>query len=87
MIEVSSIKLTDFNFIGDGMYAAKYLHRGLSGAVQSEFDGFLFLGDELFLVCTVFGVRELMAVESFSAKFDARKHVTELYKTLMGFPL
>ncbi len=48
MIEVSSIKLTDFNFIGDGMYAAKYLHRGLSGAVQSEFDGFLFLGDELF---------------------------------------
>jgi hypothetical protein len=69
------------------MYEARYTHRGRRSAVQSEFDGFLIVGDELYLVCTVFGERELMAVESFSADFNAENHVTELYKTLMGFPL
>lgn len=39
---------------------------------------FLFIGDELYLVCAVFGERELMSVESYSAGFNAGKHVTEL---------
>ena len=85
-MSVSPIKLTEFRFIGDGMYEARYTHRGRRSAVQSEFDGFLIIGDELHLVCTVFGDGELMAVESFSANFNAEKHVTELYSTLMGFP-
>ena len=39
---------------------------------------FLFIGDELYLVCAVFGERELMSVESLYAGFNAGKHVTEL---------
>lgn len=84
---VSPIKLNEFRFIGDGMYEARFIYRGRRSAVQSEFDGFLIIGDELYLVCTVFGDRELMLVESFSADFNAEKYVTELYTTLMGFPL
>lgn len=87
VISVSTIKLTEFRFIGDGMYEARYTHHGRRAAVQSQFDGFLIISDELYLVCTVFGDRELMAVESFSAGFNAGTHVTELYTTLMGFPL
>ena len=69
------------------MYEARYTHHGRRATVQSELDGFLIIGDELYLVCTVFGDYELMAVESFSADFDVWKHVSELYTTLMGFPL
>jgi hypothetical protein len=87
VIGVSPIKLTEFRFIGDGMYEARYTHRGRRSAVQSKFDGFLIIGEELYLVCTVFGDSELMAVESFSTGFNAEKHVVELYTTLMGFPL
>lgn len=39
---------------------------------------FRYIGDELYLVCTVYGERELMSVESFYAGFNAEKHVTEL---------
>ena len=39
---------------------------------------FRYIGDELYLVCTVYGERELMSVESFYAGFSAEKHVTEL---------
>ena len=39
---------------------------------------FRYIGDELYLVCTVYGERELMSVESFYAGFNAGKHVTEL---------
>lgn len=80
-------KAYEFRFIGDGMYEARYTHHSRRATVQSELDGFLIIGDELYLVCTVFGDYELMAVESFSADFDVWKHVSELYTTLMGFPL
>ena len=39
---------------------------------------FRYIGDELYLVCTVLGERELLSVESFSAGFNAGKYVTEL---------
>ena len=69
------------------MYEARYTHRGRRSAVQSEFDGFLIIDEEIYLVFTVFGDRELMTVESFSTGLNAEKHIIELYTTLMGFPL
>lgn len=82
---ISPIKLQGFRFIGDGMYEVRYVYKRKRFAIQSEFDGFVIIGDELYLVCTVFGYTELMEVESFSADFNIIDHVDELYYTLMGF--
>lgn len=84
-MEFSPIKLQDFRFIGDGMYEVRYTYKGHRFAIQSNFDGFIIIGDELYLACTVFGYTELMEVETFSADFNIINHVDELYSTLMGF--
>ncbi|WP_243055344.1 hypothetical protein [Pseudomonas sp. BP01] len=84
-MHISSIKLQDFKFIGGGMYEVKYMHKSRRFAIQSEFDGFVIIESELYLVCTVFGHAELREVESFSADFNIINHIDELYSTLMGF--
>lgn len=84
-MHISSIKLQDFKFIGDGMYEVRYVYKSRRFAIQSEFGGFVIIGNELYLVCTVFGHAELMEVESFSKDFNIINHVDELYSTLMGF--
>lgn len=85
VIGISPIKLQGFRFIGDGMYEVRYVYKRKRFAIQSEFDGFVIIGNELYLVCTVLGHTELMEVESFSADFNITNHVDELYSTLMGF--
>ena len=84
-MEISPIKLQGFKFIGDGMYEVSYVYKRRKFAIQSEFDGFVIIGNELYLACTVFGYTELMEVETFSADFKIINHVDELYSTLMGF--
>lgn len=84
-MEFSPIKLQDFRFIGDGMYEVRYTYKGRRFAIQSNFDGFVIIGDELYLACTVFGYTELMEVETFSTDFNIINHADELYSTLMGF--
>ncbi len=84
-MEISPIKLQAFRFIGDGMYEVRYVYKSRRFVIQSEFDGFVIVGDKLYLVCTVFGCTELMEVETFSADFNIINHVDELYSTLMGF--
>lgn len=84
-MEISPIKLQDFKFIGSGMYEVKYMYKSRRFAIQPEFDGFVIIENELYLVCTVFGRAELMEVESFSTDFNIINHVDELYNTLMGF--
>lgn len=84
-MEISPIKLQAFRFIGGGMYEVRYVYQSRRFAIQSEFDGFVIIGNELYLVCTVFGHTELMEVESFSADFNIINHVDELYSTLMSF--
>ncbi|CRN04625.1 hypothetical protein PYEL_03420 [Pseudomonas sp. URMO17WK12:I11] len=84
-MEISPIKLQDFKFIGNGIYEVRYTYKSRRFAIQSELDGFAIIGNELSLVCTVFGYTELMEVESFPADFNIINHVDELYSTLMGF--
>lgn len=84
-MHISPIKLQGFKFIGDGMYEVSYVYKRRKFAIQSEFDGFVIIGNELYLACTVFGYTELMEVETFSADFNIIDHVDELYSTLMGF--
>lgn len=87
MICVSPIKLNEFRFIGDGMHEALYTHRGRRSVIQSDFEKFLIIGEELYIGCTIFGDRELMVVESFSTGFNTENHVVEPYTTLVGFPI
>lgn len=84
-MEISPIGLQNFRLIGDGMYEVSYVYKRQRFAIQSDFDGFVIIGDELYLACTVFGYTELMKVETFSTDFNIINHVDELYSTLMGF--